>query len=67
MRLTPSGTRAGETFPHDQAISEAEAQLAWVEQSQALMVAVNAAGAVVAQQARRPGGWGSGRCSSTWW
>jgi hypothetical protein len=56
--LPPSGTRAGETFP----------QLAWVEQSQAVMVAVNAAGAVVAQQqARRPGGWGSGRCSSTWW
>ena len=27
--------RAGETFPHDPAISEAEAQLAWVEQSQA--------------------------------
>jgi hypothetical protein len=55
--LTPSGTRAGETFP----------QLAWVEQSRAVMVAVNAAGAVVAQQARRPGGWGSERCSSTWW
>jgi hypothetical protein len=55
--LTPSGTRAGETFP----------QLASVEQSQAVMVAVNAAGAVVAQQARRRGGWGSERCSSTWW
>jgi GNAT superfamily N-acetyltransferase len=38
--LPPSGTRAGETFP----------QLASVEQSQAVMVAVNAAGAVVAQQ-----------------
>ena len=25
--------RAGETFPHDPAISEAEAQVAWVEQS----------------------------------
>ena len=31
--------RAGETFPHDPAISEAEAQVAWVEQSQAVMVA----------------------------
>jgi L-amino acid N-acyltransferase YncA len=39
--------RAGETFPHDPAISEAEAQLAWVEQSQAVMVAVDPAGAVV--------------------
>jgi predicted N-acetyltransferase YhbS len=39
--------RAGETFPHDPAITEAEAQLAWVEQTQAVMVAVDAAGAVV--------------------
>ena len=30
--------RAGETVPHDPAISQAEAQLAWVEQSQAVMV-----------------------------
>ena len=37
--------RAGETFPHDSAISEAEAT--WVEQNQAVMVARNAAGAVV--------------------
>jgi hypothetical protein len=34
--------RAGETLPHDPAISEAEAQVAWVEQSQAVMVAVDA-------------------------
>ncbi|MCX5952005.1 MAG: GNAT family N-acetyltransferase [Cyanobacteria bacterium] len=54
--------RAGETFPHDPAISEAEAQVAWVEQSQAVMVAVDASGAhvanagyVVAEQARRRG------------
>jgi len=46
--------RAGETFPHDPAISEAEAQLAWVEQSQAVMVAVNAAGAVVGTYYLRP-------------
>ena len=54
--------RAGETFPHDPAISEAEAKVAWVEQSQAVMVAVDAAGAHVAnagyvmdEQARRLG------------
>jgi L-amino acid N-acyltransferase YncA len=46
--------RAGETFPHDPAISEAEAQLTWVEQSQAVMVAVNAAGAVVGTYYLRP-------------
>ena len=46
--------RAGETFPHDPAISEAEAQLAWVEHSQAVMVAVNAAGAVVGTFYLRP-------------
>jgi hypothetical protein len=34
--------RAGETFPHDPAISEAEAQVAWVEQSRAVMVAMDA-------------------------
>lgn len=39
--------RAGETFPHDPAITEAEAQVAWVEQSQAVMVALDPAGAVV--------------------
>ena len=46
--------RAGETFPHDPAISEAEAQLAWVEQSQAVMVAMDPAGAVVATYYLRP-------------
>ena len=39
--------RAGETFPHDPAISESEAQLAWVEQNQAVMIAVDGAGALV--------------------
>ena len=46
--------RAGETFPHDPAITEAEAQVAWVEQSQAVMVAVDAAGAVVGTYYLRP-------------
>ena len=46
--------RAGETFPHDPAITESEAQLAWVEQSQAVMVAVDGAGAVVGTYYLRP-------------
>jgi L-amino acid N-acyltransferase YncA len=46
--------RAGETFPHDPAISEAEAQVTWVEQSQAVMVAVDPAGAVVGTYYLRP-------------
>jgi L-amino acid N-acyltransferase YncA len=46
--------RAGESFPHEPAISEAEAQLAWVEQTQAVMVAVDAAGAVVGTYYLRP-------------
>ena len=46
--------RAGETFPHDPAITEAEAQLAWVEQNRAVMVAVNAAGAAVGTYYLRP-------------
>ncbi len=46
--------RAGETFPHDPAITEAEAHQAWVEQNRAVMVAVNAAGAVVGTVYLRP-------------
>ncbi len=46
--------RTGETFPHDPAITEAEAMVAWVEQSQAVMVAVDAAGAVVGTYYLRP-------------
>lgn len=46
--------RAGETFPHDPAISEAEAQLAWVKQNQAVMVAIDPAGAVVGTYYMRP-------------
>ena len=40
--------RAGETFPHDPGITKAEAQVAWVEQSQAVMVAMDASGTHVA-------------------
>ena len=39
--------RAGETFPHDPAITEDEAQATWVKQSQAVMVAADAAGSLV--------------------
>ena len=46
--------RAGETFPHDPAISETEARQAWVMQSQAVMVAVDAAGALVGTYYLRP-------------
>jgi L-amino acid N-acyltransferase YncA len=46
--------RAGETFPHDPAITEAEAHQAWVEQSRAVMVAVDAAGAEVGTYYMRP-------------
>ena len=46
--------RAGETFPHDPAITEAEAQAAWMEQSQAVMMAVDAAGALVGTYYLRP-------------
>ena len=46
--------RAGETFPHDPAITEAEAQVNWVEQSQAVMVAVDPVGTVVGTYYLRP-------------
>ena len=46
--------RACESFPRDPAITEAEAELAWVDQSQAVMVAVDAAGAVVDTDDLRP-------------
>ena len=46
--------RAGETFPHDPAISESEAQLAWVEQNQAVMVAKDPAGTVVGTYYLKP-------------
>ena len=46
--------RAGETFPHDPAITEAEAQQAWVEQNLAVMVALDVAGAIVGTYYLRP-------------
>ena len=46
--------RAGETFPHDPAITEAEARAAWVKQSQAVMVAADAAGSLVGTYYLRP-------------
>ena len=46
--------RAGETFPHDPAITEAEALMAWVAQSRAVMVAVDATGALVGTYYLRP-------------
>jgi L-amino acid N-acyltransferase YncA len=46
--------RAGETFPHDPAISEAEALVTWVEQRQAVMVAADAAGSLVGTYYLRP-------------
>jgi L-amino acid N-acyltransferase YncA len=46
--------RAGETFPHDPAITEEGAQVAWVKRNQAVMVAVDPAGAVVGTYYLRP-------------
>jgi L-amino acid N-acyltransferase YncA len=46
--------RAGETFPHDPGITEEEAQVAWVGQSKAVMVAVDVAGAVLGTYYLRP-------------
>ena len=46
--------RAGETFPYDPVITEADARVAWVEQSQAVMVAVDAGGSFVGTYYLRP-------------
>ena len=46
--------RAGETFPHDPAITEAEALVAWVGQSRAVMVAVDATSELVGTYYLRP-------------
>jgi L-amino acid N-acyltransferase YncA len=53
-RLLEPAFRAGETFPHDPAISESEARALWVEQSQAVMVAIDATGVVVGTYYLRP-------------
>jgi hypothetical protein len=62
--------RAGETFPHDPAITEAEALMAWVEQSQAVMVAADATGALVGTYYLRPNSLALGALwptRATWW
>ena len=46
--------RAGETFPHDPAISEPEAEALWVKQSEAVMVAIDATGTIVGSYYLRP-------------
>lgn len=46
--------RAGETFPHDPAIPEAEARSLWVELTQTVRVAVDAAEAVVGTYYLKP-------------
>jgi len=46
--------RAGGTFPHDPAITEAQARTAWLERSRALRVAVDAGGALVGTHDLRP-------------
>ena len=46
--------RAGETFPHDPSITEEDAQVTWVERSQAVMVAVDASGALVGTYYLKP-------------
>jgi len=46
--------RAGETFPHDQAITEEEARMSWVKQSEVVMVAADADGSLVGTYYLRP-------------
>jgi L-amino acid N-acyltransferase YncA len=53
-RLLEPVFRAGETFPHDPAITEAEARALWVDQSQAVLVAVAAEGPLVGTYYLRP-------------
>ncbi len=53
-RLLEPVFRAGETFPHDPAITEAEARALWVDQSQVVLVAVAADGLLVGTYYLRP-------------
>jgi L-amino acid N-acyltransferase YncA len=53
-RLLEPVFRAGETFPHDPAISDTEAQVLWVDQSQTVMVALDGTGALVGTYYLRP-------------
>ena len=46
--------RAGETFPHDPSITEAEAKALWVRQSQAVLVALDGNDTVVGSYYLRP-------------
>lgn len=46
--------RAGETFPHDPAITEEQSQVLWVEQTQAVMVAADAVGRFVGTYYLKP-------------
>ena len=46
--------RAGETFPHDPAITAEDAQRLWVGQSQAVLVALDGAGSLVGTYYLRP-------------
>jgi len=46
--------RAGESFPHDPSITEAEARTLWVEQSRAVLVALDGNGTVVGSYYLRP-------------
>lgn len=46
--------RAGETFPHDPAITEEEARTLWVKQSQAVMVAEDREGKLVGTYYLKP-------------
>jgi len=46
--------RAGETFPHDPTITEAQAREQWVEQNQTVMVAADAAGSLVGTYTLKP-------------
>ena len=46
--------RAGETFPHDPAITEKDARTLWVEQTQLVMVAIDRAGSLVGSYYLKP-------------
>ncbi|MFN7899298.1 MAG: GNAT family N-acetyltransferase [Synechococcaceae cyanobacterium] len=46
--------RAGETFPHDPAITATEARVAWVDHTQVVMVATDVAGALLGTYYLKP-------------
>jgi GNAT superfamily N-acetyltransferase len=53
-RLLEPVFRAGETFPHDPAITEEQAHDLWVEQTQAVLVAVDGTDAIVGTYTLKP-------------